>query len=46
MVLRGDKREKHHRHVPHAEAVPADVWEQSNMLATGAGSDISCSCCK
>ncbi|KAK7385851.1 hypothetical protein VNO78_31774 [Psophocarpus tetragonolobus] len=44
--LRGDKREKHPRHVPHAEAVPADVWEQSYKLATGAGSDFSCSCCK
>nr|KYP71069.1 Molybdopterin biosynthesis protein CNX1 [Cajanus cajan] len=44
--LRGDKREKHPRHVPHAEAVPADVWEKSYKLATGAGSDVSCSCCK
>ncbi|KAJ1432162.1 Molybdopterin biosynthesis protein MoeA-like [Sesbania bispinosa] len=43
--LRGDKREKHPRHVPHAEAVPANVWEQSYKLATG-GSDVSCSCCK
>ncbi|KAK7320512.1 hypothetical protein VNO77_30051 [Canavalia gladiata] len=44
--IRGDKREKHPRHVPHAEAVPADVWEQSYKLASGAGSDVSCSCCK
>ncbi|XP_027330481.1 molybdopterin biosynthesis protein CNX1 [Abrus precatorius] len=44
--LRGDKREKHPRHVPHAEAAPADVWEQSYKLAAGAGSDVSCSCCK
>ncbi|KAL2316957.1 hypothetical protein Fmac_030833 [Flemingia macrophylla] len=43
--LQGDKREKHPRHVPHAEAVPADVWERSYKLATGAGSDVSCSCC-
>lgn len=43
--LRGDKREKHPRHVPHSEAVPADVWQQSYKLATGAGSDVSCSCC-
>ncbi|KAK7300349.1 hypothetical protein RJT34_11193 [Clitoria ternatea] len=44
--LRGDKREKHPRHVPHAEAIPADVWEQSYKSATGSASDISCSCCK
>lgn len=44
--LRGDKREKHPRHVPHGEGVPADVWQQSYKLATGAGSDVSCSCCK
>ncbi|XP_019460843.1 PREDICTED: molybdopterin biosynthesis protein CNX1 isoform X2 [Lupinus angustifolius] len=42
--LRGDKREKHPRHVPHAEAAPADVWEQSYRSATGDGSELSCSC--
>ncbi|KAK7372644.1 hypothetical protein VNO80_06031 [Phaseolus coccineus] len=42
--IRGDKKEKHPRHVPHVEAVPADVWEQSYRLATG--DDVSCSCCK
>lgn len=45
--LRGDKREKHPRHIPHAEAIPTDVWERSYMSATGAGgSEVSCSCCK
>jgi gephyrin len=45
--LRGDKREKHPRHIPHAEAFATDVWEQSYMSATGGGgSDVSCSCCK
>lgn len=44
--IRGDKREKHPSHVPHAEAAPADVWEQSYRLATGGGSEASCSCCK
>ena len=43
--LRGDKKEKHPRHVPPAAAVPAAVWAQSYMLATGAGSAVSCSCC-
>ncbi|XP_057441545.1 molybdopterin biosynthesis protein CNX1 isoform X2 [Lotus japonicus] len=44
--LRGDKREKHPRHVPHAETVPTDAWEQSYMSASGGGSEVSCSCCK
>ncbi|QHO27031.1 Molybdopterin biosynthesis protein [Arachis hypogaea] len=44
--LKGEKREKHPRHVPHAEAVPVDVWEQSRKLAIGAGTDVSCSCCR
>ncbi|XP_061338167.1 molybdopterin biosynthesis protein CNX1 [Gastrolobium bilobum] len=44
--LRGDKREKHPRHVPHAEAIPADVWEQSYKLATDGDSEVSCNCCK
>ena len=44
--LRGDKREKHPRHVPHADAAPADVWERSHKLATGGGTDVSCSCCR
>ncbi|KOM46729.1 hypothetical protein LR48_Vigan07g043300 [Vigna angularis] len=41
--IRGDKREKHPRHVPHVDAVPADVWEQSYRLSTA--DDVSCSCC-
>ncbi|MED6133455.1 calnexin Cnx1 [Stylosanthes scabra] len=44
--LKGEKREKHPRHVPHAEAVPVDVWERSRKLAIGAGTDVSCSCCR
>ncbi|XP_015973537.1 molybdopterin biosynthesis protein CNX1 isoform X1 [Arachis duranensis] len=44
--LKGEKREKHPRHVAHAEAVPVDVWEQSRKLAIGAGTDVSCSCCR
>lgn len=44
--LRGDKREKHPRHIPHAEAVPTDVWEQSMSATGGGGSEASCSCCK
>ncbi|KAF7831565.1 molybdopterin biosynthesis protein CNX1 [Senna tora] len=44
--LRGDKREKHPRHIPHAEAAPADTWEQSYKLATGGASEPSCPCCK
>ncbi|CAI9774549.1 unnamed protein product [Fraxinus pennsylvanica] len=27
--IRGDKREKHPRHVPHADAAPVDTWEHS-----------------
>ncbi|MED6168321.1 calnexin Cnx1 [Stylosanthes scabra] len=44
--LKGEKREKHPRHVPHAEAAPVDVWERSRKLAIGAGTDGSCSCCR
>lgn len=36
--LRRDKREKHPRHVPHAEALPTDAWEKSYMSANGGGS--------
>ncbi|KAJ7960384.1 Molybdopterin biosynthesis protein CNX1 [Quillaja saponaria] len=43
--IKGDKKEKHPRHIPHAEAAPADTWERSYKLATGV-SEPSCSCCK
>ncbi|XP_016900998.1 molybdopterin biosynthesis protein CNX1 isoform X2 [Cucumis melo] len=32
--IQGDKREKHPRHVPHAEATPANIWDQSYKLAS------------
>lgn len=41
--IKGDKREKHPRHVPHAEAAPVDEWERSYQSASG-GSGKSCSC--
>ncbi|KAI9082381.1 hypothetical protein K1719_035804 [Acacia pycnantha] len=44
--LRGDKREKNPRHVPHADGAPTDTWERSYKLATQGGSESSCSCCK
>ncbi|KAL8201785.1 hypothetical protein R6Q57_010932 [Mikania cordata] len=31
--IKGDKREKHPRHVPHAQADPKDVWEHSFQAA-------------
>lgn len=43
--LRGDKREKHPRHIPHAEAATADTWEQSFKLATNGGSEPTRACC-
>lgn len=42
--IKGDKREKHPRHVPHAEAAPVDTWEQSYQLASTGGSEHGCSC--
>lgn len=42
--IRGDKREKHPRHVPHVQAPPIDIWEQSYKLASGGGTAPSCSC--
>ncbi|KAL8523000.1 hypothetical protein ACS0TY_013096 [Phlomoides rotata] len=38
--IKGDKREKHPQHIPHAEAAPADTWEKSYKLAQETG----CSC--
>lgn len=41
--VKGDKREKHPRHVPHAEATPVDEWERSYKSASGAiGKTCSC----
>ncbi|KAL6002817.1 hypothetical protein ACLOJK_023039 [Asimina triloba] len=41
--IKGDKREKHPRHVPHAAAAAADVWEKSYKLAS-ASESFQCSC--
>ncbi|GLT48396.1 hypothetical protein SLA2020_220260 [Shorea laevis] len=32
--IKGDKREKHPRHVPHEQALPLDTWERSHKLAS------------
>jgi gephyrin len=40
--LRGDKKEKHPRHVPHGDSKPADVWEASYMMASKESRDCSC----
>lgn len=47
--IRGDKREKHPKHVPHADAVSAkdDTWEKSYKLAAAASAQdttTGCSC--
>ncbi|ONK72484.1 uncharacterized protein A4U43_C04F19910 [Asparagus officinalis] len=41
--IKGDKREKHPRHVPHAEAQPIDQWERSFMAASSGSQGCSCS---
>ncbi|XP_074294990.1 molybdopterin biosynthesis protein CNX1-like [Silene latifolia] len=41
--VKGDKREKHPRHLPHALAAPVDTWEKSYNKATGA-EEHGCSC--
>jgi hypothetical protein len=41
--IKGDKREKHPRHTPHAAAAPVDQWERS-FRAASAGSGGGCSC--
>ncbi|XP_049932527.1 molybdopterin biosynthesis protein CNX1 isoform X2 [Nymphaea colorata] len=41
--LKGDKREKHPRHVPHANAEPTDVWEQSYKSASAGSGGCPCS---
>ncbi|KAF9676313.1 hypothetical protein SADUNF_Sadunf09G0125800 [Salix dunnii] len=42
--IKGDKREKHPRHIPHAQAEPVDTWERSHKLASGNHTQPSCSC--
>ncbi|POO01496.1 Bifunctional molybdenum cofactor biosynthesis MobB/MoeA [Trema orientale] len=42
--IKGDKREKHPRHVPHAEAAAVDEWERSYKSAYGGRRKTSCSC--
>lgn len=42
--IKGDKREKHPRHVPHAQAAPADTWENSYQLASSGSKEPGCSC--
>lgn len=42
--IRGDKREKHPRHVPHVDAAPVDTWEHSYKAASGDGQERGCSC--
>ncbi|KAK7819696.1 molybdopterin biosynthesis protein cnx1, partial [Quercus suber] len=42
--IKGDKREKHPRHVPHAQAAPVDVWEHSYKMASGGGKEPGSSC--
>ncbi|KAG6383956.1 hypothetical protein SASPL_156259 [Salvia splendens] len=41
--VRGDKREKHPRHVPHTKAAPVDTWEHSHKSAAAA-QETGCSC--
>ncbi|EOY33172.1 Molybdopterin biosynthesis CNX1 protein / molybdenum cofactor biosynthesis enzyme CNX1 (CNX1) isoform 3 [Theobroma cacao] len=42
--IKGDKREKHPRHVPHEQATPVDTWERSHKLASAGGIEPPCSC--
>lgn len=43
--IKGDKREKHPGHVPHAQALPVDTWDQSYRTATASiGKEPGCSC--
>ncbi|KAK2989546.1 hypothetical protein RJ640_016670, partial [Escallonia rubra] len=42
--IKGDKREKHPRHVPHAQAVPKDIWEHSFQSASVGREEPGCSC--
>lgn len=42
--IKGDKREKHPQHVPHAQAAPADTWEHSYKIASGGDAEPACAC--
>ncbi|CAM8895651.1 unnamed protein product [Rhodiola kirilowii] len=42
--IKGDKLEKHPRHVPHAVATPFNTWENSYKSATSTGKEPGCSC--
>ncbi|KAG8371062.1 hypothetical protein BUALT_Bualt13G0047900 [Buddleja alternifolia] len=43
--IKGDKREKHPRHVSHAQAdAPIDTWQNSYDMAAGIAQETSCSC--
>ncbi|KAK8641300.1 hypothetical protein V6N13_010714 [Hibiscus sabdariffa] len=42
--IKGDKREKHPRHVPHEQATPVDTWERSHKLASAGSTEPTCSC--
>ncbi|XVF05012.1 hypothetical protein REPUB_Repub05bG0134400 [Reevesia pubescens] len=42
--IKGDKREKHPRHVPHQQATPVDTWERSHKLASADAIEPTCSC--
>ncbi|KAI5667091.1 hypothetical protein M9H77_16944 [Catharanthus roseus] len=42
--VKGDKREKHSRHVPHAQAAPIDTWETSFQRASNSAKEPGCPC--
>jgi len=42
--IKGDKREKHPRHVPHAQGTLTDTWENSYQLASSGSNEPGCSC--
>ncbi|KAI4382195.1 hypothetical protein MLD38_008190 [Melastoma candidum] len=42
--IKGDKREKHPRHVPHAETALSDTWGRSYKLASGGDTEPGCGC--
>ncbi|KAE8656717.1 Molybdopterin biosynthesis protein CNX1 [Hibiscus syriacus] len=42
--IKGDKREKHPRHVPHEKATPVDTWERSHKFASAGSAEPTCSC--
>ncbi|KAF6166597.1 hypothetical protein GIB67_005459 [Kingdonia uniflora] len=42
--IKGDKREKHPSHVPHAQAESTDTWEKSYKLASGDVEEHTCPC--